>query len=57
MVPPLQQHIELSKAEQGKNSPVIDKLTQDHPTIGLEPENTMSVDDQIIQKIKSIISQ
>ena len=28
MVPPLQQHLELSKAEQGKNSPVIQKLTR-----------------------------
>jgi hypothetical protein len=29
MVPPLQQDIELKKAEQGKTSPVIDDLTQD----------------------------
>jgi len=36
MVPPLQQHVELAKAELGKESPVIDKLTQDH-TIGQEP--------------------
>ena len=28
MVPPLQQHLELDKAEQGKDSPVIQKLTQ-----------------------------
>jgi hypothetical protein len=28
MVPPLQQHIELDKANQGKNSPVIQKLTR-----------------------------
>lgn len=28
MVPPLQQHLELDKAEQGKKSPVIQKLTQ-----------------------------
>jgi hypothetical protein len=27
MVPPLQQSLELAKAEQGKESPVIDKLT------------------------------
>lgn len=35
-VPPLQQHIELAKAEQGKESPVIDKITADDK-IGQEP--------------------
>ncbi len=35
-VPPLQQHLELAKAEQGKESPVIDKITADD-TIGAEP--------------------
>ncbi len=29
MVPPLQQHLELDKAEAGKDSPIIQKLTQD----------------------------
>lgn len=29
MVPPLQQQIELNKADVGKTSPVIDELTQD----------------------------
>ena len=29
MIPPLQQHLELDKAEQGKDSPIIQKLTQD----------------------------
>ena len=29
MVPPLQQHLELAKAAQGKDSPIIQKLTQD----------------------------
>lgn len=28
MVPPLQQHLELDKAGQGKDSPVIQKLTR-----------------------------
>lgn len=37
MVPPLQQHIELAKADQGKDSPVIDKITADDD-IGAEPE-------------------
>jgi hypothetical protein len=38
-VPPLQQHLELHKAELGKESPVIDKLTQDND-IGTEPDGT-----------------
>ncbi len=29
MVPPLQQQLELDKAEAGKDSPIIKKLTQD----------------------------
>jgi hypothetical protein len=29
MVPPLQQHQEFAKAEAGKESPIINKLTQD----------------------------
>ena len=29
MIPPLQQQLELDKAEQGKDSPIIQKLTQD----------------------------
>lgn len=36
MVPPLQQHLELAKTEQGKESPVIDKITADD-NIGKEP--------------------
>ena len=28
MVPPLQQHLELDKADQGKDSPIIQKLTR-----------------------------
>jgi hypothetical protein len=39
MVPPLQQHLELAKAEQGKESPVIDKITADDK-IGQEPQKT-----------------
>jgi hypothetical protein len=37
MVPPLQQELELAKAEQGKESPVIDKITADD-SIGAEPK-------------------
>lgn len=38
-VPPLQQELELAKAEQGKQSPVIDKITADD-AIGAEPKQT-----------------
>ena len=38
-VPPLQQELELAKAEQGKESPVIDKITADD-SIGAEPTQT-----------------
>jgi hypothetical protein len=37
MVPPLQQGLELAKAAQGKESPVIDKITADD-SIGAEPK-------------------
>jgi hypothetical protein len=58
MVPPLQQGIELAKASLGKNSPVIDKITQDHPDIGDEPpadspENSTNFD---LERIKKLIS-
>jgi hypothetical protein len=58
MVPPLQQGIELAKASLGKNSPVIDKITSDHPNIGDEPpadaiQNTDSID---LERIKQLIS-
>ena len=38
-VSPLQQDLELKKAEQGTESPVIDKLTADD-TIGQEPKTS-----------------
>jgi len=53
MVPPLQQELELAKAEQGKESPVIDKMTQDD-NIGSE---TKSADDSLLQAIKQLISR
>jgi hypothetical protein len=37
MVTPLQQELELAKAAQGKDSPVIDKITADD-SIGREPK-------------------
>ena len=36
MVSPLQQEVELAKAQQGKDSPVIDELTDDDETVGSE---------------------
>ena len=53
MVPPLQQHLELHKAELGKESPVIDKMTQGDD-IGSE---TKSADDSLLQAIKQLISR
>jgi len=40
MVPPLQQHLELDKAEAGKDSPIIKKLTQDE--VEHNPQNPIS---------------
>ena len=53
MVPPLQQHLELHKAELGKKSPVIDKMTQDDD-IGSE---TKTADDSLLHAIKQLISR
>lgn len=52
MISPQQQELEMKKAELGKNSPVIDKLTQDH-TIGEEPPEQ----DDILSRIKALISK
>jgi hypothetical protein len=53
MVSPLQQELELKKAEQGKSSPVIDKITQDD-NIGAEPEQE---DDRLLDAIRQLISR
>lgn len=53
MVSPQQQELELAKAALGKESPVIDKLTQDH-TIGAEPNN---VEDQILERLKALLAR
>ena len=53
MVSPLQQELELAKAEQGKESPVIDKLTA-NDTIG---DENKSADDSLLQAIKQLISR
>jgi hypothetical protein len=52
MVSPQQQELEMKKAELGKTSPVIDKLTQDH-TVGQEPLEQ----DDILQRIKSLLTK
>lgn len=52
MVPPLQQHLELHKAELGKESPVIDKLKR-NDNIGAEDAS----DDELLDKIKQLISR
>jgi hypothetical protein len=58
MVSPLQQELELKKAELGKSSPVIDKLTADDD-IGQEPTQDKSVDldTAFLQKLKALISR
>lgn len=53
MVPPLQQELELAKAELGKASPVIDKLTRDDDVGSEEP----SSDDQLLAAIKKLVSR
>lgn len=61
MVPPLQQQIELNKAEQGKVSPVIDKLTA--PVETGDEDNAevatpdMSIEDQMLSRIKELMSK
>jgi hypothetical protein len=53
MVPPLQQGLELAKATLGKESPVINKLTQPEPDIGKEEDDTTGID---LERIKQLIS-
>jgi hypothetical protein len=60
MVSPLQQELELAKAEQGKDTHVIDKITQDD-AIGqepvAEPDQDREVDDELLNRIKALISR
>lgn len=51
MVSPQQQELELKKAELGKSSPVIDKLTQ-NDSIGDEPNFDL---DDLLSKIKQLM--
>ena len=48
-VPPLQQHLELAKADQGKESPVIDKLTA--------PDNVGAEEDDPLDRIKELLAK
>jgi len=69
MVSPLQQQVELAKASLGKSSPVIDKITQDHPEMGSEnaetpievgsPETAIpsNTDSELLKRIKSLASR
>lgn len=52
MVSPQQQELEMKKAELGKSSPVIDKLTQDH-TVGEEPPEQ----NDILSTLKSLMNR
>jgi hypothetical protein len=52
MISPQQQELELKKAEMGKDSPVIDKLTQDH-SVGEEPPEQ----NDILQRLKSLLAR
>ena len=52
MVSPQQQELELKKAEAGKDSPVIDKLTGQE-TLGEEPPEQ----NDIIEKLRAIMSR
>lgn len=63
MVPPLQQSLELTKAAAGKDSPVIDKITQDTPDQGSEEEpeeigaEHNDADTQLLQRLKALIGR
>jgi len=52
MVSPQQQELELKKAAAGKDSPVIDKLTQDH-SVGEEPPEK----NDIIRQLQALMSR
>lgn len=52
MVSPQQQELEMKKAELGKESPVIDKLTQDH-TVGEEPPEQ----NDILNRIRALMNR
>lgn len=55
MVAPLQQQLELQKAELGKSSPVINKLTAPEQ-VGQEPEEPNETD-SLVTLLKSLLSR
>ena len=66
MVSPLQQEIEMAKAEQGKDSPVIDELTDDDETVGAEENKPKEAgaaaygvygEDQELEHLKALLSE
>lgn len=57
MISPQQQELELKKAEAGKASPVIDKLT-DRETVGQEePTQELPDQDNILDRIKALANR
>lgn len=52
MVSPQQQELELKKAAAGKDSPVIDKIT-DTETVGEEPPEQ----NEIVQRLKALMTR
>ena len=58
MVSPLQQEIEMAKAAQGKESPVIDELTDDDEEVGEEDEDKRMYDEaEELSQLKSILKE
>ena len=66
MVSPLQQEVELAKAQQGKDSPVIDELTDDDETVGSEENKPKEAgaaaygvydEDQEIEQFKALLKE
>lgn len=60
MIPPLQQQIELHKAELGKDSPVISKITgaNTDDTVGEEPpQDDSDIESQLLDRIKNLIKK
>jgi hypothetical protein len=60
MVSPLQQELELAKAAQGKDTHVINNIIQDDD-LGQEPaeqpDQDKEVDDELLNRIKALISR
>ena len=55
MVSPLQQEVELAKAAQGKESPVIDELTDDDEEVGAEDDVNEETDE--LAQFKALLEE